>query len=133
MMGNETESIKKAALDYIEGWYGASPERMERALHPELAKRAVMNIDGADQLRPITFERMIELVKSKHEDQEALDNIVCEILDTFGNMATVKTVSPDFIDYLHLAKWEGQWKIINALWEFTPEARKRFEAAQKQK
>ena len=132
-MGNESESIRKAALDYVEGWYAASPERMERALHPELAKRAVMNIDGADQLRPITFERMMELVKSKKEDQEALDNIECEILDTHGNMATVKTVSPDFIDYLHLARWEGQWKIINALWEFTPEARKRMEAAQKQK
>ena len=132
-MGNETESIRKAALDYVEGWYAASPERMERALHPELAKRAVMNIDGADQLRPITFERMMELVKSKKEDQEALDNIECEILDAHGNMATVKTVSPDFIDYLHLARWEGQWKIINALWEFTPEARKRMEAAQKQK
>jgi hypothetical protein len=130
-MGNETESIKQAALDYIEGWYAASPERMERALHPELAKRAVMNVDGADQLRPITFERMIELVKSKNEDREALNNIECEILDTYGEMACAKTISPDFIDYLHLAKWEGEWKIINALWEFTPDAKKRFEAAQK--
>jgi hypothetical protein len=130
-MGNETELIKKAALDYVEGWYAASPERMERALHPELAKRAVQNIEGADNLRPITFERMMELVKSKEEDQEALANIGCEILDVYGDMATAKTVSPDFIDYLHLAKWEGEWKIINALWEFTPEAKKRFEAAQK--
>lgn len=130
-MGNETESIKKAALDYIEGWYAASPERMERALHPELAKRAVMNIDGADQLRPITYERMIELVKSKKEDQDALAKIECDVLDEYGDMACVKSVSPDFIDYIQLAKWEGQWKIINVLWEFTPEAKKRFEAAQK--
>ncbi len=132
-MGNETESIKKAALDYIEGWYSGSPERMERALHPELAKRAVHNIEGEDQLRPITFERMMELVKTKNEDKEALANIKCEILDVYGNMACAKTISPDFIDYLHLARWQGQWKIINALWEFTPEARKRMEAAQKQK
>ncbi len=132
-MGNETESIKKAALDYIEGWYSGSPERMERALHPELAKRAVHNIEGEDQLRPITFERMMELVKSKNEDREALANIKCEILDVYGNMACAKTTSPDFIDYLHLAKWQGEWKIFNALWEFTPEARKRMEAAQKQK
>jgi hypothetical protein len=131
-MGNETESIKKAALDYIEGWYGASPERMERALHPELAKRAVQNLDGEDHLRPITYERMMELVKTKDEDKEALTKIDCEILDTYGNMACAKTVSADFIDYLHLSKWEGEWKIINALWEFTPEGKKKFEAAQKQ-
>ncbi|UCE66352.1 MAG: nuclear transport factor 2 family protein [Candidatus Zixiibacteriota bacterium] len=130
-MGNEKESIKKAALDYIEGWYAASPERMERALHPDLAKRAVQNIEGADNLRAITFERMMELVKSKDEDKEALAKIECEVLDLHGNMACAKTVSPDFIDYLQLAKWDGEWKIINALWELTPEARKRMEAAQK--
>src|SRR3977135_170600 len=34
-------AIRKAALDYIEGWYEGDAERMERALHPELAKRIV--------------------------------------------------------------------------------------------
>src|ERR1044071_9284162 len=33
--------IRQTALDYIEGWYEGNPERMERALHPELAKRIV--------------------------------------------------------------------------------------------
>src|SRR5262245_48208457 len=35
-------AIKQTALDYIEGWYEGSAERMERALHPELAKRIVI-------------------------------------------------------------------------------------------
>src|ERR1700682_2149952 len=34
-------AIKQPALDYIEGWYEGNAERMERALHPELAKRIV--------------------------------------------------------------------------------------------
>src|SRR5678815_5367982 len=34
-------AIKQTALDYIEGWYEGNAERMERALHPELAKRIV--------------------------------------------------------------------------------------------
>ena len=38
---SDTELIKQAALDYIEGWYEGNAERMERALHPELAKRLV--------------------------------------------------------------------------------------------
>jgi hypothetical protein len=132
-MGNETGSIKKSALDYIEGWYEASPERMKRALHPDLAKRVVQNVDGEDHLRTTSFERMIELVKSRSADREALNNISCEILDIHGNMACVKTVSPDFVDYLHLAKWQGEWKIINALWEFTPEGIHRIKAARNQK
>ena len=132
-MGSETESIKKAALDYIEGWYSASPERMERALHPDLAKRVIQNVDGEDRLIATSCDRMIELVKSKTPDPEALKNISIEILDLHGNMASVKTVCLDFIDYLHLAKWQGEWKIINAFWDFTPEGKKRIEAARKQK
>ncbi|HEY5885229.1 MAG TPA: nuclear transport factor 2 family protein, partial [Pyrinomonadaceae bacterium] len=38
---SDAELIKQTALDYIEGWYEANAERMERALHPELAKRIV--------------------------------------------------------------------------------------------
>ena len=39
------------------------------------------------------------------------------ILDVSGNMAAVKCVSADYVDYLLLAKTNGQWKIVNALWE----------------
>ncbi len=38
----EMEAIAKTALDYGEGWYEGNAERMERALHPDLAKRALM-------------------------------------------------------------------------------------------
>ena len=34
-------AIREAVLDYIEGWYSGDPARMERALHPDLAKRIV--------------------------------------------------------------------------------------------
>jgi hypothetical protein len=35
------KEIEQACLDYIESWYEADGARMERALHPELAKRIV--------------------------------------------------------------------------------------------
>ena len=38
----DADAIKQTALDYIEGWYEGNAERMERALHPELAKRIVL-------------------------------------------------------------------------------------------
>jgi hypothetical protein len=37
----DAAAIKQTALDYIEGWYEGNTERMEKALHPELAKRIV--------------------------------------------------------------------------------------------
>src|SRR5688572_31146080 len=42
----DSAGIRQAALDYIEGWYEGNAERMERALHPELAKRIVNTEHG---------------------------------------------------------------------------------------
>jgi len=37
----DSTAIRQTALDYIQGWYTGDGARMERALHPELAKRIV--------------------------------------------------------------------------------------------
>ena len=39
------------------------------------------------------------------------------ILDRFGNAAVVKVVATNWIDYLQVAKYNGDWKIVNVLWE----------------
>src|SRR5205823_5195649 len=42
------------------------------------------------------------------------------ILDRFNNAAVVKIVASGWIDYLEEAKVNGEWKIINVLWELKP-------------
>jgi Putative lumazine-binding len=42
------------------------------------------------------------------------------ILDHYNNTAVVKIVASDWIDYLEVAKFNGEWKIINVLWELKP-------------
>jgi len=42
------------------------------------------------------------------------------ILDRYNNAAVVKIVASDWIDYLQVAKFNGDWKIINVLWELKP-------------
>ena len=37
----DSAGIREAAMDYIQGWYEGNADRMQRALHPELAKRIV--------------------------------------------------------------------------------------------
>jgi len=63
----DAAAIRQAALDYIEGWYNGDAARMERAVHPSLAKRMVsrdaargislLNDMGAAQLIQGTGER----------------------------------------------------------------------------
>jgi len=116
----DKEDIKQTALDYIEGWYEGNPERMERALHPDLAKRIVMtNPQGWSQLQQMSAMGLVQGVKrggGKNTPKEKQQKDVT-ILDVFNNAACVKVVASDWIDYLHVAKWNGRWVIVNVLWE----------------
>lgn len=39
------------------------------------------------------------------------------ILDVTGRAASVKVDAGPWVDYMHLVKVEGAWKILNVLWE----------------
>jgi len=121
---SDAEAIKQTALDYIEGWYEGNPERMERALHPELAKRIVRtNKEGMSQLSQMSAMTLVQYTKrggGKNTPKEKQQKDVT-ILDVFENAASVKVVASDWIDYLQMAKWNGRWVIVNVLWELKPE------------
>jgi hypothetical protein len=116
-------AITQTALDYLEGWYAGDAERMERALHPELAKRIVRsNPQGQSRLDQMSAMTLVQFTrrgggKETPKDKQQKD---ITILDVFGNAATVKAVATDWIDYLHIAKANGRWVIVNVLWELKP-------------
>jgi Putative lumazine-binding len=116
----DREAIKATALDYIEGWYEGNAERMERALSPDLAKRIVRNNDkGQSMLQQMSAMALVQGVRrggGKNTPAEKQQKDVT-IMDVFGNAASVKVVASDWIDYLHIAKFNGRWVIVNVLWE----------------
>ena len=117
-------AIKQAALDYIEGWYEGNAERMERALHPDLAKRIVRTDpkSGRSRLDQMSAMGLVQGVRSgygKSTPKEKQQKDVT-ILDVYENAASVKLVASDWIDYLHIAKFSGRWVIVNVLWELKP-------------
>jgi hypothetical protein len=119
----DREAIKATALDYIEGWYEGNAERMERALHPDLAKRIVRTgPQGQQMLGQMSAMSLVQGVRAgggKNTPKEKQQKDVT-ILDVFENAASVKVVASDWIDYLHVAKWNGRWVIVNVLWELKP-------------
>lgn len=44
------------------------------------------------------------------------------ILDIYQNAASVRVQASSWVDYLHIAKSNGQWVIVNVLWEMDPAA-----------
>src|SRR5512142_2840879 len=60
----DREAIKQTALDYIEGWYEGNPDRMERALSPDLAKRIVRtDPQGRSMLQQMSAMGLVQNVK----------------------------------------------------------------------
>ncbi len=120
----DSAAIKKAALDYVEGWYEANPERMERALHPELAKRIVRtDQNGRSRLEQMSAMTLVQGVKRGGGKNTPIADQQKDvfILDIYENTASAKAIMSGWIDYMHLAKWNGEWKIVNVLWELKPQ------------
>ena len=120
----DSTAITQAALDYIQGYYSGNPERMERALHPDLAKRIVRtnpsnNRSGLDQMSAMTLVQITRMMAQRPVPEDQRRDEV-KILDIFENVASVRVDATTWIDYLHLAKWNGEWKIVNVLWEMRP-------------
>lgn len=123
----DAAAIRQTALDYIEGWYEGNAERMERALHPELAKRIVRTDPktGRSSLGQMSAMSLAQGTRNgggKTTPKEKQQKDVT-ILDVFESAASVKVVATSWIDYLHMAKWNGRWVIVNVLWELKPESR----------
>ena len=115
----ERAAIEKVALDYIEGWFEGNAGRMERALHPEMAKRAmIQDAQGKEYFRNLTKSDMVKATDAGGGNKIPVEKrgINITILDVYKTIATVRVESGSFIDYLHLGKTEGDWKIVNVLW-----------------
>lgn len=117
-------AIRATALNYIEGWYEGDAARMESALHPELAKRIITTDPktGRSQFGHMGAMQLVQNTRrgggSKTPKEQQQKDIT--ILDKFNNAAVVKVVASIWIDYLEMAKFNGEWKIINVLWELKP-------------
>src|SRR5262245_16501036 len=122
----EAAGIRQSALDYVESWYEGNPERMERCLHPDLAKRIVRTDPKSgrsrlDQMSALGLVQGVRTGHGKNTPKEKQQKDVT-ILDIYQNAACVKAIMSGWIDYMHLAKSNGRWVIVNVLWELKPDA-----------
>ena len=128
----DEEHIAAVVRDYYESWYEGDAERMRRALHPNLAKRAPMaalisfrpELSGdPDSLDEDTATSMIEATangtgttRARTPEERAID---IEVHDVYQWIASVTVRSPIYHEYLHLVRTSDGWRIVNALWQRT--------------
>jgi hypothetical protein len=109
-------AVVSTVLDYFEGWFDGDAARMERALHPSLAKRALAT-DGRT-LDETTAEWMIEATAGGvgRERDPGDRGIEVEVEDIHGTIASATVRSSVYREYVQLVRTPEGWKIVNALW-----------------
>jgi hypothetical protein len=116
-------AIEATCFDYVDGQLEGDPQRVARALHPDLAKRAVIGDTPYERLglRRMSKDELVELTR-----QGALKtpkeqwNRSCRVLDVTADTAAVRLETPWFVDHFHMGRFDGKWIIVNALWYSKP-------------
>lgn len=110
----DIKAITQTILDYMIGGH----EKRARALHPALAKRAfVRHPDTRNTvLRIVTPSELVETVRCGPDPQPNPEwRTDITIFDVYEDVAMARAIGQTYMDYIHLAKVEGEWKIINIL------------------
>ncbi len=117
-------AVKQAAMDYIESVYNVNPALVERSVHPDLVKRGFFLRQGEANYSAsaMTYAQLVELAKTYNTEGRIPKNAPKEVavFDVADKTASVKVTAAWGIDYMHLAKYDGKWKIINILWQSPP-------------
>jgi hypothetical protein len=118
---DERARVAAVARDYLEAWYTGDPDRMASALHPDMVKRYVDALPtGRQVVHSLTRDLMIEMTRGGGGSKVPPENrrIAADVLDLSGDIAVARASSSEYLEYLSLAKCNGQWAIINILWRF---------------
>ena len=113
-------AVRQTVLDYWESWFEGNAERMQRSLHPGLAKRSLKRDPQTEKesLYHLTQEQMVTFTQAGEGTHTPPGKryVTLIVLDVYEEIACVKCESYDYLEYLHLAKHESKWVIVNSLY-----------------
>ena len=117
-------AVEQAVYDYVDALYELDSTRIERSVHPDLAKRGfVRNPDGSYRELRMSYDELVALAArwnagGRVDPATAPREVV--VLDVLDQTATAKLTAAWGVDYLHLARYDGRWRIVNVLWQVPP-------------
>ncbi len=117
-------AVEAAIQDYISAFYDIQPELIESSVHPDVAKFGFFrpSEDAPYRESPITFDALVDLAGSLNQSgwigEDAPRKVTLfEVLD---RTAAASCRAAWGIDFLHLAKYGEDWKIVQVLWQSHP-------------
>lgn len=118
----DEEGVRRAALDYLEGFYEGDDEKLRRSVSPEVVKigYARPNADASYRPVPMTYDQMFDFtagVRAGRGVPPADAPKEVELLDVRDQTAVARVVAWWGQDYLQMARIDGRWTILHVLWQ----------------
>jgi hypothetical protein len=119
----DSTEIKRIALGYLVALQDLKPNLMNEVMNDSLNKITIgwNRTLKKEYSRATTKEQMIEFATSWNKSNTKFPfnpNNKLTILDIYNRIATVKLVSDNWVEYLHLIKLDGKWSIANLIWQY---------------
>jgi hypothetical protein len=118
---DDAAAIRGCVLDYFEGWFDGDAARMDRALHPGLAKHSLgQGPDRSDTLDLTTKDEMVEATRQGSGRSRDLPDraIRIDIASVSGDIASAIVHSAVYVEYALLARTADGWRITATLWHW---------------
>lgn len=118
---DENRAITAVAQNYMDAYYSANPVLMQKSLHPDFHKRTLRTVSGQTQITEDTVQSMVKgvgLGSGKYIPRNERVRSI-EVLDVYRDAASVKVVTGRWIDYMHLSKFNGEWRVLDVVLQYT--------------
>lgn len=118
----EADGVRRAVLDYIEGFYEGDTAKLARSLSPDLFKYGFWRARDSSTYagEKMTYaEAVAYATRFRAEKRTTPADAPREVtfLDVQDQTASAKVRAWWGTDYLLLAKYDGRWRILQVLWQ----------------
>ena len=119
---NDRDAVRRAVLDYVEGFYEGDTVKLQRALRPELSKYGFWKAKGASSYagERMTYAEAIAYgarVRARNQRAPATAPKKVELFEVQDQTASAKVTAWWGTDYLLLGKYDGRWMIADVMWQ----------------
>jgi hypothetical protein len=114
-------AIRGCLHDYFDGWFDGDAARMDRALHPGLAKHALAQGPRREEILGVTTkDEMVEATGRGEGRQRDLPDraIRIDITSVSGDIASATVHCAVYVEYALLARTVEGWRITSTLWRW---------------
>jgi hypothetical protein len=122
---NDSAAVRRAALDYIEGFYEGDTAKLVRSIRPEVFKYGFYQPRDStkyvgEQMPWAEFLSYANRVKARNRPAPASAPRDVAIFEVQNQTASAKVTAWWGTDYLLLGKFGDKWMITHVLWQSPP-------------